>query len=97
MKNTQIYLLKLNSPSDKALQLWTGRSLHALRHCSAKQIGGALMKMQQNLHQTDSLHESMRIMKQVKEQFALVSTASVKATMEQDKESAKRDTRLEES
>ena len=49
MKNTQIYLLTLNSPSQKALRLWTGSSLHTLRHCSVKQIGGTLLEMQQSI------------------------------------------------
>ena len=48
MKNTpQTYVLTLNSPSRKALRLWTGKNIHALRHCSIKQIGHALMEMQQ--------------------------------------------------
>ena len=48
MKNTpQTYVLTLNSPSRKALRLWTGKSIHTLRHCSIKQIGHALMEMQQ--------------------------------------------------
>ena len=41
------YVLTLNSPSRKALRLWTGKSIHTLRHCSVKQIGHALMEMQQ--------------------------------------------------
>jgi hypothetical protein len=50
MKNTpQTYVLTLNSPSRKALRLWTGKNIHALRHCSVKQIGHALMEMQQYL------------------------------------------------
>jgi hypothetical protein len=43
----QTYLLTLNSPSRKALRLWTGKSIHTLRHCSVKQIGHALLEMQQ--------------------------------------------------
>jgi len=58
MKNTQrIYLLTLNSPSRKALRLWTGRSVHTLRHCSAKQICSALVEMQKNV---DDLRKHMR-------------------------------------
>ncbi|HZC81477.1 MAG TPA: hypothetical protein VE222_07110 [Nitrospiraceae bacterium] len=71
MKNTpRIYLLTLNSPSHKALRLWTGRSVHKLRHCSAKQIGSALVEMQKNVH---DLQKHMRTLKQVKEQLASAS------------------------
>ena len=48
MKHTpQTYVLTLNSPSRKSIRLWTGKSIHTLRHCSVKQIGHALMEMQQ--------------------------------------------------
>jgi len=77
MKSTQIYLLTLNSPSQPALRLWTGRSLHTLRHCSVKQIGGALVEMQKNL---DALQESMGMLKQVKKQLTSVSGAAVRET-----------------
>lgn len=87
MRNTQIYLLKLNSPSDNVLRLWTGKSLHALRHCSVKQMGSALVKMQQNV---DALQERMGILQHMKEEFASVSTARVRETMEQDNGSSKR-------
>ena len=71
MKNTpKIYLLTLNSPSHKALRLWTGRSVHALRHCSAKEIGSALVDMQKNV---DELQKHMRTLKHVKEQSASAS------------------------
>lgn len=74
MKNTPlIYLLTLNSPSQKALRLWTGRSVHQLRHCSAKQIGNALVEMQKNV---DDLQKDMRKLQQVKEQWASVSPAA---------------------
>ena len=54
MKHTpQTYVLTLNSPSRKSIRLWTGKSIHTLRHCSVKQIGLALREMQQNV---DSLH-----------------------------------------
>ena len=54
MKNTpRTYVLTLNSPSRKGLRLWIGESIHALRHCSVKQIGHTLREMQQNV---DSLH-----------------------------------------
>lgn len=50
MKNTpRTYVLTLNSPSRKGLRLWMGESIHALRHCSVKQIGHALREMQQNV------------------------------------------------
>lgn len=59
MKNTpQTYVLTLNSPSRKALRLWTGKSIHALRHCSIKQIGHALMEMQQYV---DDLQAPVRV------------------------------------
>ena len=77
MKSTQIYLLTLNSPSQPALRLWTGRSLHTLRHCSVKQIGGALVEMQKNL---DALQESMGMLKQVKKQLASVAEAGSRET-----------------
>lgn len=94
MRNTQIYLLKLNSPSDDGLRLWTGKSLHTLRHCSGKQMGSALVKMQKHVN---ALQEHMGILEHVKEQFASVSAASVRATMEQDHASSKRITRLDGS
>ena len=75
MKHTPlIYLLTLNSPSQSALRLWTGRSVHTLRHCSAKQIGSALVEMQKNV---DDLQKHMRTLQQVKEQLASVSPAGV--------------------
>lgn len=50
MKNTpRIYVLTLNSTSRKGLRLWTGESIHALRHCSVKQIGQMLREMQQTV------------------------------------------------
>jgi hypothetical protein len=49
MKNTtRTYVLTLNAR--KGLRLWTGMHLHALRHCSVKQIGLALREMQQGLN-----------------------------------------------
>jgi hypothetical protein len=54
MKTTpRTYVLTLNSSSKKGLRLWTGESIHALRHCSTKQMGLALREMQQNV---DSMH-----------------------------------------
>ena len=50
MTNTPtIYVLTLDSPSRKAIRLWTGKGIHALRHCSAKQIGHALIELQQHV------------------------------------------------
>ena len=50
MKNTsQIYVLRLDATSRKGLRLWVGESIHALRHCSVKQIGEALREMQQTV------------------------------------------------
>jgi len=50
MKTTpRTYVLTLNSPSRKGLRLWMGDSIHALRHCSVKQIGLALREMQQSV------------------------------------------------
>lgn len=50
MKNEpQTYVLTLNSPSRKALRLWTGKSIHTLRHCSVKQIDHTLREMQQHV------------------------------------------------
>jgi hypothetical protein len=50
MKTTPCtYVLTLNSPSRKGVRLWTGKSIHALRHCSVAQIGLALREMQQYL------------------------------------------------
>lgn len=70
MKTTpQIYVLTLNSPSRTALRLWTGKNIHTLRHCSAKQIGRALVEMQQNV---DDLQKTMKTLKQAKEQLAAV-------------------------
>jgi len=51
MKPTsQTYVLTLNSPSRKALRLWTGKNIHALRHCSVKQLNHALMELQQHMN-----------------------------------------------
>ena len=44
---TRTYVLTLHSSSKRGLRLWMGDSIHALRHCSAKQIGLALREMQQ--------------------------------------------------
>jgi hypothetical protein len=48
MKATpQTYVLTLHSPSRKALRLWSGTSIHALRHCSVKELTHALMELRQ--------------------------------------------------
>jgi hypothetical protein len=39
-------VLTLNAPSRKAVRLWTGSSIHALRHCSSKKIDRTLAEMQ---------------------------------------------------
>jgi hypothetical protein len=71
MKNTpKIYLLTLNSPSRKPLRLWMGRSVHALRHCSAKEIGSALVDLQKSV---DNLQKHMRTLNRAKEQLASAS------------------------
>jgi hypothetical protein len=71
VKNTQrIYLLTLNSPAQKAIRLWTGRTVHALRHCSAKEIGHALIEMQKNV---DDLQKHMKTLKSMKDQLAASS------------------------
>jgi hypothetical protein len=50
MKPTRrTYVLTLHAPSRSALRIWTGKDLHALRHCSATQIGRVLTEMQQHL------------------------------------------------
>lgn len=49
INSPQIYVLTLNSSPRKALRLWKGANIHALRHCSVRQIGSALMEMQQRL------------------------------------------------
>ena len=46
---TRTDVLTLHSSSKKGLRLWMGESVHALRHCSAKQIGLALREMQQSV------------------------------------------------
>lgn len=52
MKNTsRTFVLTLNSPSRKGLRIWTGKHIHALRHCSVKQIGQALVELQQHMNQ----------------------------------------------
>jgi hypothetical protein len=45
----QTYVLTLNSPSRKPFRLWTGTSIHTLRHCSFKQLNHALSELQQHM------------------------------------------------
>jgi len=52
-KTSRVYVLTVHPLSRSALRLWTGKSLHALRHCSTKQISQALAEMQQSV---DELH-----------------------------------------
>ncbi|HLZ34315.1 MAG TPA: hypothetical protein VKP13_09865 [Nitrospira sp.] len=56
-KPSRVYVLTVHPSSRSALRLWTGRSLHALRHCSSKQISQTLAEMQ---HSVDELHTSSR-------------------------------------
>ena len=87
MNNTRrTYLLTLNSPSQRPLRLWTGKSIHTLRHCSVKEIGGALVEMQKSL---DDLQKSMRALQRVKEQLVSVSADGVGGTRKKDNGSLK--------
>ena len=50
MKNAQqVYVVTLHASSQPKIRLWSGTSLHALRHCSLSQLGHALMDMQRQL------------------------------------------------
>jgi hypothetical protein len=50
MKSTpRMFLVTLPSPSRKALRLWTGRSLHKLRHRSVRQLRHVMMELQKSL------------------------------------------------
>ena len=93
MNNTRrTYLLTLHSPSQRALRLWTGQSIHTLRHCSVKEIGGALVEMQRSL---DDLQKSMQALQHVKEQLVSESTDGVGGTGK-DNESLKAAARFSE-
>jgi hypothetical protein len=60
MKNTaQVYLLTLNTPSRKTVRLWTGASIHSLRHCSSKKIDRTLAEMQQHV---DELQRAITVL-----------------------------------
>lgn len=50
----QTYVLTLNSPSRKALRVWTGRSIHALRHCSVQQLNHALRELRQHINDIEA-------------------------------------------
>lgn len=52
-KTSRVYVLTVHPASRSSLRLWTGQSLHALRHCSNKQIKQTLAEMQQSV---DELH-----------------------------------------
>jgi hypothetical protein len=50
MKNaTQVYVLTMNTSLKKAVRLWTGASIHSLRHCSSKKIDRTLAEMQRHV------------------------------------------------
>ena len=60
MKNTtQVYVLTLNAPSRKTVRLWTGASIHSLRHCSSKKIDRTLAEMQQHV---DDLQRAISVL-----------------------------------
>ena len=87
MNNTRrTYLLTLNSPSQRALRLWTGKSIHTLRHCSVKDIGGALVEMQKTL---DDLQKSMRTLQHMQEQLVSDSADGPGGTLKKDNEPSK--------
>lgn len=48
-KTRQVYVLTMQASERRRGRLWTGKSLHALRHCSVKQIDHALMEIQQHV------------------------------------------------
>ena len=61
MKNTtQVYVLTLNAPSRKTVRLWTGASIHSLRHCSSKKIDRTLAEMQQHVDELQRLSACWR-------------------------------------
>ena len=60
MKNTtQVYVLTLNAPSRKTVRLWTGASIHSLRHCSSRKIDHTLAGMQQHV---DDLQRAITVL-----------------------------------
>jgi len=56
---TQVYVLTQNAPSRKTVRLWTGASIHSLRHCSSKKIDRTLAEMQQHV---DHLQRAIRVL-----------------------------------
>jgi len=56
---TQVYVLTLNAPSRKTVRLWTGASIHSLRHCSSKKIDRTLAEMQQH---EDNLQRAISVL-----------------------------------
>lgn len=60
MKNTtQVYVLTLNALSRKTIRLWTGASIHSLRHCASNEIDRTLAKMQQHV---DDLQRAIMVL-----------------------------------
>ena len=60
MKSTmQVYVLTLNAPLRKTVRLWTGASIHSLRHCSSKTIDRTLAEMQQHV---DDLQRAITVL-----------------------------------
>ena len=57
-KAPQVYLLTLNAPLRKTVRLWTGASIHSLRHCSSKKIDRTLAEMQQHV---DDLQRAVNV------------------------------------
>ncbi len=57
-KTSRVYVLTVHPSSRRALRLWTGKSLHALRHCSSKLVSQTLAEMQ---HSVDELHTRSRL------------------------------------
>jgi hypothetical protein len=49
MSTRRVYVLTVHSPDKRHLRVWTGKSLHTLRHCSVKQIDHALMEIHQHV------------------------------------------------
>jgi len=57
-KTSRVYVLTVQPSSRRGLRLWTGKSVHALRHCSTKQMSQVLAEMQQSVGE---LHDPTRI------------------------------------
>jgi hypothetical protein len=57
-KTVQVYVMTVGPTSRSRLRLWTGTSLHTLRHCSHKQINRALAEMQ---HTMDELCQRTKV------------------------------------